>query len=54
MPLELGFFMGAKVFGGVQQRRKVALVLERTKYAYQNLVVKWLKAEREKLIASPM
>jgi hypothetical protein len=35
MPLELGLFMGAIAFGGVKQRRKVALVLEQTRYSYQ-------------------
>jgi hypothetical protein len=35
MPLELGLFLGARVFGGTKQQHKVALVLEHTKYAYQ-------------------
>src|ERR1700712_2600126 len=34
MPLELGLFLGAKEFGHGQQRQKVTLVLERTKYSY--------------------
>lgn len=35
MPLELGIFLGAKRFGSARQKRKVALVLDRTKYRYQ-------------------
>ena len=35
MPLELGLFLGARVFGGAEQQHKVALVLEHTKYTYQ-------------------
>jgi len=35
MPFELGFFMGAQYFGGSRQKRKVALILEKTKYSYQ-------------------
>ena len=37
MPLELGLFMGARVFGGAEQQRKIVLVLEHTKYhVYRN------------------
>jgi hypothetical protein len=35
MPLELGLFMGARLFGGAEQQRKIALVLEHTKFASQ-------------------
>ncbi len=35
MPLELGIFLGAKRFGGTCQRRKKALILERTRFLCQ-------------------
>jgi hypothetical protein len=35
MPLELGVFLGAKRFGGTQQRGKVGLILDREPYRYQ-------------------
>lgn len=35
MPLELGFFLGAKRFGGTVQARKRCLVLDREKYRYR-------------------
>ena len=35
MPLELGIFLGAKRFGGIQQKRKSGLILERDPYRYQ-------------------
>ena len=35
MPLELGIFLGAKVFGNEQQRSKECMVLDREKYRYQ-------------------
>ncbi len=35
MPLELGLFMGARMFGPRAQQHKVTLVLEHTKYSYQ-------------------
>lgn len=35
MPLELGFFLGAKRYGSPKQRRKSCLVLERDPYRYQ-------------------
>src|SRR5262245_53186413 len=35
MPLELGIFLGAKRFGGSQQKRKSGLILERDPYRYQ-------------------
>jgi hypothetical protein len=38
MPLELGMFLGAKVFGGREQRRKAALVLDDEQYRYQKYV----------------
>lgn len=38
MPLELGMFLGAKVFGGREQRRKAALVLDAEQYRYQKYV----------------
>jgi hypothetical protein len=38
MPLELGMFLGAKVFGGGVQRRKAALVLDEEQYRYQKYV----------------
>lgn len=35
MPLELGMFLGAKHFGGAEQRRKSCLILDRERYRYQ-------------------
>jgi hypothetical protein len=36
MPLELGFFLGAKRFGADHQRRKFCLILDREKFRYRN------------------
>ena len=36
MPLELGFFLGAKRFGSAKQRKKRCLVLDREKYRYRS------------------
>ena len=38
MPFELGIFFGAKKFGGLKQKRKTALVLEHTRYLYQQYI----------------
>lgn len=38
MPLELGMFLGAKVYGGREQRRKAALVLDEEQYRYQKYI----------------
>ena len=38
MPFELGIFFGAKKFGNAKQKNKVALVLERQKYMYQQFI----------------
>jgi hypothetical protein len=38
MPFEAGVFFGAKKFGNKQQKTKVALVLERQKYLYQQFI----------------
>lgn len=38
MPFELGIFFGAKTLGDDLQKRKNALVLERTKYSYQQYI----------------
>jgi hypothetical protein len=38
MPFELGLFFGAKRFGDQEQNSKVALVLERQKYLYQQFI----------------
>jgi hypothetical protein len=38
MPFELGIFFGAKKFGNDQQKTKVALVLEKQKYLYQQYI----------------
>ena len=38
MPFELGIFFGAKKFGDQEQKNKVALVLEREKYLYQQYI----------------
>jgi hypothetical protein len=35
MPLELGIFLGAKRFGGVKQKLKSCLILDREPYRYQ-------------------
>ena len=36
MPFETGLFFGAKRFGAGQQKRKVALILDKTSYRYRN------------------
>src|SRR5688500_17675140 len=38
MPLELGIFIGAKVFGGGEHRRKAAIVLDTDRYRYQKYI----------------
>ena len=38
MPFELGIFFGAKRFGNTLQKNKNALVLEKTKYRYQQYI----------------
>jgi hypothetical protein len=38
MPFELGIFFGAKNLGDDLQKRKNALILERTKYSYQQYI----------------
>ncbi|HVH12119.1 MAG TPA: hypothetical protein VM759_03655, partial [Longimicrobium sp.] len=38
MPLELGLFLGAKVFGGREQRRKAAIILDTEPYRYQKYI----------------
>jgi hypothetical protein len=38
MPFELGIFFGAKKFGDDKQKTKVALVLEKRKYLYQQYI----------------
>ncbi len=38
MPFEAGLFFGAKKFGNKEQKSKVALVLERQKYLYQQFI----------------
>jgi hypothetical protein len=38
MPLELGVFLGAKYFGGRQQKRKACLILDRDNYRYQKFI----------------
>jgi len=38
MPFELGIFFGARVLGDDLQKKKNALVLERTKYSYQQYI----------------
>lgn len=35
MPLELGFFLGAKRYGSERQQRKIALILDSESYRYQ-------------------
>jgi len=36
MPLELGFFLGAKRYGTARDRQKCCLVLDRERYRYRN------------------
>ena len=36
MPLELGFFLGAKRYGSTRDRQKRCLVLDRDRYRYRN------------------
>lgn len=36
MPLELGFFLGAKRYGSARDRQKRCLVLDRERYRYRN------------------
>lgn len=36
MPLELGFFLGAKRYGSARDRQKRCLVLDRKRYRYRN------------------
>ncbi len=38
MPLELGMFLGAKLFGSGAQRRKAAIVLDEDRYRYQKFI----------------
>ena len=38
MPFELGIFFGAKRYGNKKQKSKVALILEREKYLYQQYI----------------
>ncbi len=38
MPFELGIFFGAKKFGNQKQKGKIALVLDREKYLYQQYI----------------
>lgn len=38
MPLELGIFLGAKAFGGAEQKRKVAIILDTEPYRYQKYI----------------
>lgn len=38
MPLELGFFLGAKRYGDENQRRKICMVQDREKYRYQKFI----------------
>ena len=38
MPLELGVFLGAKKFGGTDQKRKKCLVLDKEPYRYQQFI----------------
>jgi len=38
MPFELGIFFGARAFGADDQKNKVALVLEKEKYLYQQYI----------------
>ena len=38
MPFELGIFVGAKAFGGRDQRRKACIVLDAERYRYQKFI----------------
>ena len=38
MPLEPGAFLGAKYFGGKEQKRKACLILDSEKYRYQKFI----------------
>ncbi len=38
MPFELGVFLGAKKFGGEEQKRKTCLILDRKPYRYQEFI----------------
>lgn len=38
MPFELGLFFGAKRFGIKEQKKKVALIFERTRFSYQQYI----------------
>lgn len=38
MPLELGIFIGAKAFGGEEQKRKAAIVLDTDRYRYRKYI----------------
>jgi hypothetical protein len=38
MPLELGIFLGAKSYGGPQQRAKRVLILDKAPYRYQQFI----------------
>jgi hypothetical protein len=38
MPLELGIFLGAKVFGSGDHKRKVAIILDSERYRYQKFI----------------
>jgi len=38
MPLELGFFLGAKKFGNDKQHRKKCIILDKEEYRYRNLI----------------
>lgn len=38
MPLELGFFIGAKEFGGATQSKKSCLILDREPFRYQKFI----------------
>lgn len=38
MPLELGMFLGAKRYGGTEQKEKVCLILDRESHRYQEFI----------------
>lgn len=38
MPLELGIFLGAKIFGGRNHKQKVAIILDIDRYRYQKYI----------------
>ncbi len=38
MPLELGLFLGAKIYGARLQKSKVCLILDRDRYRYQRFI----------------